>query len=110
MAYSKYLIFKTEIFKGISILNLFNVFRLSASNISSINTEENKDNVLDIKENIDIKSDIANNTTNIGVHIHAEEIIKQGIETISKNISKKIESGIAQAVTQIGLAASIGAC
>ena len=49
MAYSKNLIFKTEIFKGISILNLFNVFRLSASNISSINTEENKDNVLDIK-------------------------------------------------------------
>ena len=38
MAYSKNLIFKTEIFKGISILNLFNVFRLSASNISSINT------------------------------------------------------------------------
>ena len=111
MAYSKNLIFKTEIFKGISILNLFNVFRLSASNISSINTEENKDNVLDIKENIDIKSDIANNTTNIGLDKHAEEIIKQGVipETISKNINKTIESGIAQAVPQIGLAASIGA-
>ena len=53
MAFSKYLIFKTEIFKGIGILNLFNVYRLSASNLSCIITEENKDNVLDVKENID---------------------------------------------------------
>ena len=105
ITYSKFLIFKTEFFKGISILNIFNLYRLRASNISNINTGENNENTLDIKENIDIEPIIANNETNIGVHIHAENIIKQGIETVGKTI----ESGIAQAVPQIGLASAIGA-
>ena len=85
------------------------MYRLRASNISNINTDEDKNNTLDIKENIDIEPIIANNETNIGVHIHAENIIKQGIETVGKTI----DSGIAQAVplakAVIGLASAIGA-
>ena len=103
---SKFLMFKTEFFKGINVLNVFNLYRLRASNISNINTDENKDKAVElIKENIEIEPNITNNTTNIGVHKHAENLIKQGVETVSKTI----ESGIAQAVPQLGLASSIGA-
>ena len=56
------------------------MYRLRASNISNINTDENKNNTLDIKENID------------------------GIETVGKTI----DSGIALAVLQMELASAIG--
>lgn len=106
MTYSKFLIFKTEFFKGISILNIFHLYRLRASNISNINTDENKDKVLDIKENIDIEPKIINNTTNIGVHIHAEDLINSGFSKIGKIIESCLRS-VTQAASQIGLTGSI---
>jgi hypothetical protein len=69
------------------------------NNLLNTNNSDNNNNIIN-SNNIS-----SNNSTNMQIDVHAEEMVKKGIETVQDSLNKSL----IQASSQIGLAGSIGA-
>jgi hypothetical protein len=73
--------------------------------LNTANNKDNKDNNNENYNNTNSEDILPKNTTNIQVNVHAEDMVKKGIESISDGV----ERSLIQVASQIGLAGSIGA-